>query len=69
MEKSIEQMLYKRDVVFRNSVTVEVVMELIGIFCDNMVLAEVAVVAMATTLVLWHVFLAGDKKRVRRRCN
>ena len=66
MEKSIERMLYKRDVVFRNSVTVEVVMELVGIFCNNMVLAEVAVVAMATTLVLWHVFLAGDRKPQRR---
>ncbi len=66
MEKSIERMLYKRDVVFRNSVTVEVVMELVGIFCNNMVLAEVAVVAMATTLVLWHVFLAGDRKSQRR---
>lgn len=66
MEKSIEQMVLKRDVIFRNAVSIEVVMELGGIFGGSMVLAEVAVVALSTTLALWHVFLSSDKRLQRR---
>ena len=64
MEKSIEQMVLKRDVIFRNAVSIEVVMELGGIFGGSMVLAEV--VALSTTLALWHVFLSSDKRLQRR---
>lgn len=66
MEKMIRQMNKRRDNVFFNAITAEVIMELVGIFVDNMVLAEVAVVAMGTTLALWHVFLASDK-RMRKK--
>ncbi len=49
--------------VFRNAMMLEVVLECIGIFGDMPMLAEVAVVALATTAALWNVFLIGDGKR------
>lgn len=67
MDKMLRQMIKRRDDVFFNVMTVEVVMELVGIFTDNMVLAEVAVVAMGTTLALWHIFLASDKRMMKKR--
>lgn len=67
MDKMLRQMIKRRDDVFFNVMTVEVVMELVGIFTDNMELAEVAVVAMGTTLALWHIFLASDKRMMKKR--
>ena len=61
-------MMY-RDRVFRNAMMVEIVMEVIGFFADSPVLAEVAVVALATTGILWEIFLAGDRKQRKQRCN
>lgn len=67
MEKMIRQMAKRRDNVFFNAITVEVILELVGIFMDNMVLAEVAVVAMGTTLALWHIFLASDNRMMKKK--
>ncbi len=61
-------MMY-RDRVFRNAIMVEIVMEVIGFFADSPVLAEVAVIALATTGILWQVFLAGDRKQRKRSCS
>ena len=54
-----------RDRVFRNAMFAEVVLECIGIFGNWPMLAEVAVVALATTALLWNVFLRADKKMKR----
>ncbi|MEE0434438.1 MAG: hypothetical protein UDB11_03410 [Peptococcaceae bacterium] len=59
-----------RDRVFRNAMFLEVVLELIGIFSCKAALAEVAVIALATTAILWQVFLKNDvKQRGQRKCN
>lgn len=58
--------------VFRNAMALEILMELIGIFAGNMVLAEVAVVALTTTMILWQVYLKAEekaRKKVVRKCN
>ena len=58
--------------VFRNAMALEILMELIGIFTGNMVLAEVAVVALTTTMVLWQVYLKAEEKARRKavkKCN
>ncbi len=60
-------MMY-RDRVFRNAMMVEIVMEVIGFFADSPLLAEVAVIALATTGILWEIFLAGDRKQRKRAC-
>lgn len=52
-----------RDRVFRNAMFAEVALECVGVFGGWTVLAEVAVVALATTALLWNVFLFGDGKR------
>ena len=47
---------------------VEIAMEVIACIADKPVLLDVAVVALATTAILWEVFLLGDRKRGGRRC-
>lgn len=61
-------MIY-RDRVFRNAMTIEIAMEVLGLLCDKPVLLDVSVVALVTTVILWHVFLAGDKKQRKRPCS
>ena len=53
--------------VFRNAMMLEVVLECIGIFGNWPMLAEVAVVALATTAALWNVFLHADRPTMKRR--
>ncbi|MED9780787.1 MAG: hypothetical protein UGE23_05255 [Peptococcaceae bacterium] len=60
-------MMY-RDKVFRNAMVIEIAMEVIACIADKPVLLDVAVVALATTAILWEVFLFGDRKRGGRRC-
>lgn len=58
--------------VFRNAMALEILMELVGIFTGNMVLAEVAVVALTTTMILWQTYLKAEEKARRkavRKCN
>lgn len=55
--------------IFRNAMCFEVVLEVFGIFKDWPALAEVAVVALATTAILWQVFLSEERKRGHRKCN
>lgn len=57
-----------RDRVFRNAMITEIVMEVIGWITDKAMLLDVSVVALATTAILWQVFLAGDRKRGDRKC-
>lgn len=62
-------MMY-RDRVFRNAMALEIVMEVAAFILDKPVLMDVAVVALATTMLLWQVFLADDRKqRKDRRCS
>lgn len=66
--------MYKLDIIFRNAIFAEILLEFIGIFAGWMVLAEVAVVALGTTMVLWLVCLREDAKlrkqqqKVVKRC-
>lgn len=55
--------------IFRNAMFVEIVLEVFGIFKDWPALAEVAVVALATTAILWQVFLREERRRGRSKCN
>lgn len=61
-------MMY-RDRVFRNAMTVEIAMEVLGWICDKPVLLDVSVIALATTVILWQIFLTGDKKQRKRPCS
>lgn len=61
-------MMY-RDRVFRNAMTVEIVLEVLGWICDKPVLLDVSVIALATTVILWQIFLTGDKKQRKRPCS
>lgn len=54
--------MYKLDTIFRNAIFAEILLEFVGIFAGWMVLAEVAVVALGTTMVLWLVCLREDAK-------
>lgn len=54
--------MYKLDIIFRNAIFAEILLEFAGIFAGWMVLAEVAVVALGTTMVLWLVCLREDAK-------
>lgn len=54
--------MYKLDIIFRNAIFAEILLEFVGIFAGWMVLAEVAVVALGTTMVLWLVCLREDAK-------
>lgn len=54
--------MYKLDTIFRNAIFAEILLEFVGIFAGRMVLAEVAVVALGTTMVLWLVCLREDAK-------
>lgn len=65
--------MYKLDIIFRNAIFAEILLEFVGIFAGWMVLAEVAVVALGTTMVLWLVCLREDAKmrkqqKVVKRC-
>ena len=58
--------------VFRNAMALEILMELVGIFTEKMVLAEVAVIALTTTMILWQVYINAEEKARRkavRKCN
>lgn len=57
-----------RDRVFRNAMVVEIAMEVIAWILDKPVLLDVSVIALATTAILWQIFLAGDRKQGGRRC-
>lgn len=57
-----------RDRVFRNAMVVEIALEVIGWIADKPVILDVAVIALATTAILWQIFLAGDRKRGSQRC-
>lgn len=61
-------MMY-RERVFRNAMTVEIVLEVLGWICDKPVLLDVSVIALATTAILWQIFLTGDKKQRKRPCS
>ena len=61
-------MMY-RDRVFRNAMTVEIVLEVLGWICDKPVLLDVSGIALATTVILWQIFLTGDKKQRKRPCS
>lgn len=56
-----------RDRVFRNAMIAEIALEVIGFVADKPVLLDVSVVALATTAILWEIFLAGDRKQRRKR--
>lgn len=65
--------MYKLEIIFRNAIFIEILLEFVGIFAGWMVLAEVAVVALGTTMVLWVVCLREDAKmrkqqKVVKRC-
>lgn len=66
--------MYKLEIIFRNAIFIEILLEFVGIFAGWMVLAEVAVVALGTTMVLWLVCLREDAKlrkqqqKVVKRC-
>lgn len=51
-----------RDRVFRNAMMVEIGLEVVAWIMDKPVMLDVAMVALATTAILWQVFLAGDRK-------
>lgn len=55
--------------IFRNAMFFEVMLEVVGIFMDWPSVAEIAVVALVTTAILWQLFLSGEQKRGERRCN
>ena len=55
--------------IFRNAMFFEVMLEVVGIFMDWPTLAEIAVVALVTTAILWQVFLSEERKRGHRKCN
>ena len=46
--------------IFRNAMFVEIVLEAFGIFGHSAVLAEVSVVALVTTGILWLWFMATE---------
>lgn len=65
--------MYKLEIIFRNAIFIEILLEFVGIFAGWMVLAEVAVVALGTTMVLWVVCLREYAKmrkqqKVVKRC-
>lgn len=57
----------RHDRIFRNGFFVSILCEIYGLAFDKMVFADVGVVALMTTFLLWEAVMASDKKAEKKR--
>lgn len=59
-------MIRRHDRIFRNGLFLATLGEIYGLAFDNMVIADVSVIAMVTIFLLWEAVLASDRKAARK---